>query len=220
MRRYINKLVSLLLSAMVFLGVVPFRANADNVSVGDVNADGRVNISDVARFYAHFQGNSLVGQDAMDRSDLDDCGWLYPSYVQRLYDRIRGLTVQNLITAVFQLPEDTLLSETVTLTGRVVAVNEAYDSHYGNITVTILVEGSEETVRCYRMTGDQIGALALSDTITVTGQLRHYKGLVEFAQGCRGTVNRQICTAEEYNELVEELTSYLPVGVLPRSLTE
>ena len=216
MNRSLKKRIGLLLCLPVLVAALNLRAAAAEILLGDVNADGHISIGDVARLYAHFQGNSLVGQDAMKRADLDNCGWLYPSYVQRLYDQTRRCTFQELVAAVFQLPENTVLRDSVTLTGTVVAVNDGYNPEFNNITVTIRLKGTEETVRCYRMTGDRVHAICNSDTITVTGQLQHYQGQVEFAAGCQGTINRPVSTAESYNELEEELISYLPVGVSPR----
>lgn len=212
----IKKLASVLLASVMVLVAVPLRANATNVIVGDVNADSRVNIGDVARLYAHFQGNALVGQEAMTRADRDDDGWLYPSEVQALYEQARHFTLSDLLAAVWQLPENTSLSDTVTFTGRVVRINDCYDPDFDNISVTIKVDDSEETIHCYRMTGDRMNSVSVGDRMTVTGQLRRYKSQVEFATGCQGTIIRGISTLDAYNKLIEELTGYLPVGVAPR----
>lgn len=190
---------------------------AVQVSVGDVNDDDQINVGDVARLYAHFQGQSLVGQDAMTRADLDDSGWLYPSYVQKLYDKTRVFTLQDIIAVVSQLPENTVHSDPVTVEGKVVSVRESYNPEYKNISVMLQVDGTNEQLLCYRMTGPRAEAICVEDSITVTGFLRNYRGEVEFAAGCQGTIKRRIGTAQDYNAYLEELNSYLPLGVSPRT---
>lgn len=194
------------------------RASAAQVLVGDVNGDQKINVCDVARFYAHFQGNSLAGEDAMTRSDLDDSGWLYPSYVEKLYDKVRGCTLQDLIAAVSQLPEDAVCRDRVTVEGRVASIQSVYDPNYNNISVVLQVSDTNEQILCYRMTGAEVERISVSDTIIVTGYLRNYRGSVEFAAGCECRISRGISTANDYNQYLEELTSYLPLGVSPRPL--
>jgi hypothetical protein len=174
-------------------------------------------VGDVARLYAHFQGQSLVGQDAMTRADLDDSGWLYPSYVQKLYDKTRFFTLQDIIAVVSQLPENTVHSDPVTVEGTVVSVEAPYDPDYNNISVMLRADGTNELLLCYRMTGPRAEAICVNDSITVTGFLRNYCGEVQFAAGCQGAVVRGISTVEDYNAYLEELNSYLPLGVSPRT---
>ena len=221
MKTAVKKVLCLFICTVLTVSLVPrlgVRTAAAQVPVGDVNGDNQINMGDVARLYAHFQGKSLVGQDAMTRADLDDCGWLYPSYVQKLYDRTRDFTLQGLIAAVSQLPENTVHGDSVTVHGRVVSVESAYEPDYKNISVMLQVYGTNEQILCYRMTGPRVEAICVNDSIIVTGFLRNCRGEVEFAAGCQGTINREICTAEDYNELLEELTSYLPLGVSPRTV--
>ena len=221
MKMAVKTFLCLFICTVLTVSPVPrlgVRTAAAQVLVGDLNDDNKINVGDVARFYAHFQGKALVGQDAMVRADLDDCGWLYPSYVQKLYDRIRDFTLQDLITAVSQLPENTVHGDSVTVYGRVVSVESAYDPDYKNISVMLQVYGTNEQILCYRMTGPQVEGICVNDSVTVTGFLRNCRREVEFAAGCQGTVNREICTAEDYNELLKELTSYLPLGVSPRTV--
>lgn len=208
--------VALVISPILRLGV---RATAAQNRVGDVNADNQINVGDVARLYAHFQGKSLVGQDAMIRADLDDCGWLYPSYVQKLYDRTRDFTLGRLIAAVSLLPEGTIHADRVTVQGRVIAVDSAYNPEYKNISVVLRVSDTNEQLLCYRMTGPGVASICVGDDLIVTGFLRNYRGRVEFAAGCECTISRGISTAEDYNKFQEELIRYLPKGVSPRTVS-
>ena len=216
----VKKVLCLLICTVLAVLQAPWFAipsAAVQVSVGDVNDDDQINVGDVARLYAHFQGQSLVGQDAMTRADLDDSGWLYPSYVQKLYDKTRVFTLQDIIAVVSQLPENTVHSDPVTVEGKVVSVRESYNPEYKNISVMLQVDGTNEQLLCYRMTGPRAEAICVEDSITVTGFLRNYRGEVEFAAGCQGTIKRRIGTAPDYNAYLEELNSYLPLGVSPRT---
>ena len=82
------------------------------------------------------------------------------------------------------------LSKEYTLTGVITEIKTPYDAGYKNITVLMDVQGTSETknISCYRLSGDDldaVAALAVGDTITVTGKLNNYYGKVEFAQGCK-----------------------------------
>lgn len=98
-------------------------------------------------------------------------------------------TDAEIVDAAYDLMVGTELG-IYTLTGTVLSVNTAYNPSYGNITVTIEVEGkADKPVMCYRLKGDGAETLAAGDVITVTGKLINYDnqsetGLVEFAQGC------------------------------------
>ena len=69
-----------------------------------------------------------------------------------------------------------------TLTGEIVSVDNAYDPNYGNVTVTIKVNGVK--IQCYRMVGDGIDQIRETDTITVTGVIENYNGKLEFGAKC------------------------------------
>ncbi len=72
-----------------------------------------------------------------------------------------------------------------TLTGEIVSVDNAYDPNYGNVTVTIKVNGVK--IQCYRMVGDGIDQIRETDTITVTGVIENYNGKLEF--GAKSTLD-------------------------------
>ena len=69
-----------------------------------------------------------------------------------------------------------------TLTGVISSVDNAYDPGYGNVTVTIKVNGVK--IQCYRMVGDGIDQIRETDTITVTGVIENYNGKLEFGAKC------------------------------------
>lgn len=96
-----------------------------------------------------------------------------------------------LVDQAFDLEPGTSMPYFVTLTGKIAEINDAYSSQYGNITVTIGVEGSNglKALKCYRMKGTGADAIAVGDTITVTGLIKNYQHSsgdceVEFDAGC------------------------------------
>lgn len=220
MKLSVKRSFILFLCKVLMLSAVPllrFQVAATQVLVGDVNGSNEINVCDVARLYAHFQGDSLVGQDAMDRADLDNLGWLYPRYTDDLYAQIRGVSPRQLQEAFRQLPENTQMDGVVTLSGKVVAIKDCYNPEYKNISVTIQVEGWQEPVLCYRMTGYRMESIAIGDRITVTGLLCNYRGKAEFSAGCQGVINNGVSTAESYNKAVVDLIYNLPVNASSRS---
>jgi hypothetical protein len=96
----------------------------------------------------------------------------------------------EIVDAAYALAEGAALDGTYTLTGKIIAIDEAYSSNFGNITVTMVVEGREsKPIKCYRMKGTGADVIAVGDTITVTGELLKYDnktetGKVEFNAGC------------------------------------
>ena len=69
-----------------------------------------------------------------------------------------------------------------TLTGEIVSVDNAYSAQYGNVTVTIVVNGVK--FQCYRMVGDGIDQIRETDKITVSGVIKNYNGKLEFDTRC------------------------------------
>lgn len=94
-------------------------------------------------------------------------------------------SVKNMIQA-YELDENGALESARTITGVISSIPSAYSEQYGNITVNMDINGiKDRTVQAYRLTG---GAdLAVGDTITVTGNIKNYKGTVEFDKNCTYT---------------------------------
>lgn len=90
-----------------------------------------------------------------------------------------------ILSAAYALGKGQYLDGTHTLTGVITAVTTAYSSHYGNITVNIVVPGYENMpMQCFRLQGSGVEDLIPGDTITVTGRIMNYKGTIEFDAGC------------------------------------
>ena len=95
------------------------------------------------------------------------------------------------VDAAFALTGTDTLTD-ATLTGVITKVNDAYSSSYGNITVTIEVEGTsgKKEMKCYRAAGDtnvDISGLKVGDTITITGTISLYYEKPQFGQGSKIT---------------------------------
>ena len=96
-----------------------------------------------------------------------------------------------IVDAAYALERGEQLDYEATLTGKVISVNEAYDSEFENVTVTIQIEGKEDKpIKCYRMKGTGADKVKKGDTITVKGTLKNYNGSVQFDAGC--TITKRV----------------------------
>ena len=95
-----------------------------------------------------------------------------------------GPSPEEILNNAYAIPENGSLEGTFTLTGKVISIDTEYSEQYGNITVTMVVEGfDDKPIQCYRLAGDGADTLAVGDTITVTGSFSNYKGKVQYSQG-------------------------------------
>ena len=110
------------------------------------------------------------------------------NYVGGTCTKCGGVIVTDpakVIPEAYALAEGASLEYDAILTGTIITVDEEYSSSYNNITVTIAVEGYEDQpIQCYRLKGTGIDALQVGDVISVFGQIKNYKGTVEFNTGC------------------------------------
>ena len=91
----------------------------------------------------------------------------------------------DIVNSLYKLESGQSLDGTFRLYGEIVSIDTAYSEQYGNITVTIAVEGIEDKpVQCFRMVGDGIADLKVGDKITVEGALKRFKDTFEFDAKC------------------------------------
>ena len=89
------------------------------------------------------------------------------------------------VVAAYGLTDGEANTAPSTLTGVIVGIPTAYSPDYKNITVDMVVAGlADYQIQCYRLSGEGAENLAIGDTITVTGTIKNYKGLIEFDKGC------------------------------------
>ncbi len=94
-------------------------------------------------------------------------------------------SMTDIVDMAYALEDGETLDAPATLTGVITAIDTPYSSQYKNITVTIQVEGREDKpIMCYRLKGEGAEDLMPGDTITVTGNIKNYKGTIEFDAGC------------------------------------
>ena len=91
-------------------------------------------------------------------------------------------TAEEVIAAAKKLGSTDYL-HAFNLEGNIVSVDTAYDSKYGNVTVTMNVAGTP--VQCYRMKGENTDKIAVGDFIRVYGDLINYNGKIQFNTGCQ-----------------------------------
>ncbi len=109
------------------------------------------------------------------------------TFVIDVVNFVKPTTPEDIVNAAYELGADeTLDGGTYTLTGVITAVDDAYNTQFGNVTVTIQIgELADKQIKCYRLKGEGADIINVGDTITVTGTLTNYKGnSVQFAQGC------------------------------------
>lgn len=94
------------------------------------------------------------------------------------------LTSAEIVDAAYKLEAGDTLAGTQVVTGTITEIDSAYSSSYGNISVVISVEGTENTLLCYRMKGVGADIIKVGDTITVSGSIKNYNGTVEFDANC------------------------------------
>ncbi len=90
-----------------------------------------------------------------------------------------------IVKEAYQLADGQSMPYEVTLTGKIISINDPYSEEYKNITVVMVVEGAEDMpILCYRLKGEGADELFVDDIITVTGTIKNYKGTIEFDTGC------------------------------------
>ena len=96
-------------------------------------------------------------------------------------------TPAEILKAAYELASGETLSagHRYTLTGVISSVDSAFSSDYGNVTVTIVVDGmTDKPIQCFRLKGDGADLIGVGDTVTVTGVIKNYNEKVEFDSGC------------------------------------
>ena len=87
-------------------------------------------------------------------------------------------TVKDILDAAATLESQAKLEGEYTVTGKVTSITAEYSEQYKNISF-MLSDGTGE-ILCYRCKGDDAAALAVGDTITLTGEIINYNGTIEF----------------------------------------
>lgn len=154
---------------------------------GDASTDGRVNIGDVSRLYAHVRGSSVMKQPAaLLNADLDGNDTLNLGDTAKLYAYVRGTDPVSFVDAAYQLSIHQELKMDCTLSGTVLEIIKPYTPTDPTVTFDLVVPGREnKPIRC--MASSDVNAMLLSvgDTVRVFGRLRNNCSVVEMSKSCR-----------------------------------
>lgn len=88
-------------------------------------------------------------------------------------------TPAAIVEAAYALADGTTLESPVTLTG--VVISSTYNSKYGDASIYFIVDGMIDLpMYAYRATGANTADVKPGSTVTITGTVKNYKGLIEF----------------------------------------
>ena len=85
-----------------------------------------------------------------------------------------GKTAAQIMDAAYKLDKNEFMTAPTTLTGKVISVDKPYNEQYGSVTVTMIVDGSGKSIKCYNMKGNNTDKVKAGDTITVTGYITNF----------------------------------------------
>ena len=69
------------------------------------------------------------------------------------------------------------------LKGTVASIDTEYSEQYGNISITVNVDGTDKTLYCYRLKGEGVATLAVGDAVVIAGTISKYNGAPQFGAG-------------------------------------
>ncbi len=128
--------------------------------------------------------NTGVSQFPANLITLENVNKLAPSEEVVIYN-----TVAEIYAEAAKLENNQLLSagHKYTLTGVITSVDTEYSADYGNVTVTIEVEG--KAFQCFRLKGEGADTIKVGDNITVEGPISIYNEKIQVNQGTLKSVN-------------------------------
>ena len=118
-----------------------------------------------------------------------------------VFDGIEFSDAATVIPAAYALGADEILEGTHTLKGKIIS-SEGYNATYGDISVTIVVEGYENyPIYCYQIKKDA-DKIFVGDTIAVQGTIKNYKGnKVEFERPTLLAYEKAVVNDSDYQEM-------------------
>jgi len=126
-------------------------------------------------------------------------------------------TPEEIVNALYALEKGESLDRSYSLTGVITEIGEAYSSQYKNITLTMQVgDMTDKPIVCYRLKGEGADAIAVGDTITVSGILTNYNGTYEFTSGC--TLDSYVDNTTGSEDSEEPESSETPTYTTPEEI--
>ena len=102
-----------------------------------------------------------------------------------LVGRGEHISQLGLLEKAYALEDGAAMVANTALKGVITNIDTPWSDEYKNITVTIVCDGVEDKpVQCYRLSGEGADKLAVGDEIAVYGNIKNYKGTIEFDKGC------------------------------------
>ena len=113
-------------------------------------------------------------------------------------------TPAKILAAAQKLKDDEELPYDATLTGKVLSIDDAYSAEHKNITVTIIVDGTDQLLELYRLNGDGVDKINPGDTVTAKGKIKKYYGKLEMAFGTMtNRIPGKAPSQDNYTKLVD-----------------
>ncbi len=143
------------------------------LQMGDVTQDGRVNIADTSRAYAHVRGgNSLADPYLLVCADITGEGRLNVADVSKAYGNLRNGTIAELYTVTFKSPGGTVLKTQVVSAGQSATPpanggSAGWDIGFEKVT-------SDLTVTSLECTHSVVAVKAQASTCDREGYLDHW----------------------------------------------
>ena len=129
---------------------------------------------------------------------LNHCEKCEHTYTEaEILAKLFGLTGNNTVA----------MKGTYSLQGKVLRIDTAYASNFGNVTFTMKVGDKE--IQCFREKSSHSATVKPGDTVTVQGTLKHYyNGTKEFDTGCEITnlTVGELTNAEKVSEALRAVT--------------
>ena len=92
------------------------------------------------------------------------------------------LTAKDILAEAAKLEDGQYLggSKDVKYTLKGVITKYEFNEQYGDASITIKVDGTDETFYCYQVKGEDVKNLKVGDHIELNGAIKNYKGTIEF----------------------------------------
>ena len=151
--------------------------NVELLQLGDVTKDGRVNIADTSRVYAHVRGTTAMTDSyLLACADITGEGRLNVADVSKLYGNLRNLVVVAQYTVTFQTADGKVLKTQVVSGGQSAtppAMNDTgfigWDKSFSKVTsdLTVTAQFEKTQVGSFRV-GNVTGAPGQTVQVPVT----------------------------------------------------
>ena len=92
------------------------------------------------------------------------------------------MTAEEILAEAAKLEDGQYLggSKDVKYTLKGVITEYEFNEQYGDASITIKVDGTDETFYCYQVKGEDVKNLKVGDHIELNGAIKNYKGTIEF----------------------------------------